>query len=113
MKDPAACADADDKKIRLEVKEIERAFQKVRTWEHLCDQYFLDHPMISIDYENLTQNAMVTFRYVCDFLGVSDVRPSANLVKQNPEPLSELVENYDELKAAFALTRWSYLFNRQ
>ena len=30
--------------------------------------------------------------------------------KQNPEPLSNLIENYHELKKQFSNTEWEYLF---
>jgi hypothetical protein len=44
------------------------------------------------------------------FAGVEPMPLSLELQRQNPEPLSELIANYDELRAAFAGTPWSAFF---
>jgi hypothetical protein len=38
-------------------------------------------------------------------------KPETNLVKQNPEKSSELVENFSELKEYFQGTKWGSFFH--
>jgi hypothetical protein len=44
------------------------------------------------------------------FLGVNYCELFSDLEKQNPEPLSELIQNYGELKDRFTGTEWSRFF---
>jgi hypothetical protein len=38
------------------------------------------------------------------------VKPKIGLKRQNPEPLSDLITNYEELKSYFADTPWKVYF---
>lgn len=111
MFNPNAGKSPQEKKLRVEVNEIMNEFQRANILEQKCNRYFIDYPMISVDYEYLAEYPNIVFRHVCDFLGVTEAVPATELLKQNPEPLRALVENYSELKQTFASTPWSYLFN--
>ena len=102
---------AEEKRLRINASELSNEFQNVRNWEQKCDRYFLNHPMIALDYEYLSANPKGAFAHVCDFLGVDNAVATTSLIRQNPEPLPTLVENYSELKQAFASTEWNYLFD--
>jgi hypothetical protein len=65
---------------------------------------FATHPLLEVEYVELTENADDTFRRVHAFLGVDFVPPTITTRRQNPEPLRDLIENYDELFAAFENT---------
>lgn len=63
---------------------------------------FKDHRMTGVTYEDMVRDPEGELGHVQEFLEVPSQRLSWTLRKQNPEPLRELVANYDELKGAFA-----------
>jgi LPS sulfotransferase NodH len=91
--------------------ELEQGFMETKRWEEEGDEAFQGHPMVSIDYEDLVDSTDATFRKITDLLDVRFVPPKTNLRKQNPERLRDLVTNYDELKSAFAASKWHVFFD--
>jgi hypothetical protein len=67
--------------------------------------------MLAVFYEDLVDRREDVLREVQSFLGIEPRPLTVTLRKQNPEPLRELVENYDELYAAFKDTPEAALFN--
>ena len=66
---------------------------------------FAAHRVFRLDYEELAKEPGAPSR-VLEFLG-AEARPlTTRLRKQNPESLTELVENYSELAAALRGTQW-------
>jgi len=51
------------------------------------------------------------FQEIYDFLGVQYVDLQSALLKQHPEPLSELIDNFSEVIAAFTGTSYEYLLH--
>lgn len=62
---------------------------------------FRGHPLLTVYYEDLLQDRDQVFDQVQSFLGVKPRPLSVTTGRQNPEPLRELIENYDELYEAF------------
>ncbi len=62
---------------------------------------FAQHPMMTLWYAELADQQERGFDGVLAFLGVERAALTITLVRQNPEPLSELIANYDELRHAF------------
>jgi hypothetical protein len=62
---------------------------------------FREHPLLTVYYEDLLQDRNKVFDQVQSFLGVRPRRLSVTTRRQNPEPLRELIANYDDLYAAF------------
>lgn len=52
-------------------------------------------------YEDLVEQRQDVLRKTQSFLGVAPTPLSVTLRKQNPEPLRQLIANYDELYEAF------------
>jgi len=48
---------------------------------------------------------------ICDFLEVPHQIVSSDVKKQNKRPLTELIENYQDLKSRFYNTPWSSFFS--
>lgn len=71
---------------------------------------FADHHLLSVYYEDLSDDPQSTFRKVTDFIGVRYVPPKTTLKKQNPGRLVDIVENYGELKSVFSGTEWKSFF---
>lgn len=98
------------KKVNYTKDELEDLFIQTQEWQNKGDQMFHDHPLLNIYYEDLTQNLETEFSRITDFLGVKRIKPKTILKKQNPEKLSSLIENYDELKNDFTGTEWYSYF---
>ena len=100
----------NNKRVCMTVQELSNGFQRTRTWERTGDEMFGKHPLLTVHYEDLVESPEANFREISDFLGVRYVQPQTSLRKQNPEKLSDLLANYDELKDAFTGTEWQPFF---
>ena len=99
------------KRIRLSIEEAERAFSLTKLRETEGDRRFGDLALLDVYYEDLVCEAQAIFRKVTEFLNVPFVEPITRLRKQNPEPLTDLLVNYDELQSAFSGTEWQHFFD--
>ena len=105
-----APASFTDKAVALAARELAEGFARTRAWEEGGDEMFSRHPLLSVHYEDLADDPNGVFREITDFLGVPYARPSTTLRRQNPERLSDLVTNYEELKGAFQGTELEEFF---
>ena len=71
---------------------------------------FRDHQLLTLFYEDLVENREEVFRQVQEFLGVEPGPLEVALRKQNPEPLPELLSNYDELLAEYRYSKHAWMF---
>ena len=90
--------------------ELEEGFRETRKWEEEGDTMFAKNRMVSVCYEDLVDDPERQFHGITDLLGVHHIKPTTNLIKQNPESLRDLVANYDELKSEFHGTEWQIFF---
>ncbi len=72
---------------------------------------FRDHQMLTLFYEDLVEQRDETFRQAQEFLGVEPGPLTVRLIKQNPEPLPELLSNYDELRTAYRYSKHAWMFD--
>ncbi len=95
---------AVDKKIKLSKEECISAFNEYKSLEEktvaILKQYKV--PVLEIGYEELVTDPNQIMRNVYKFLGVKSQPPLSLLERQNPERISDLVENYSQLKSSFA-----------
>ena len=75
------------------------------------DDLFRDHQILTLFYEDLVEQQDEAFRQVQEFLSVESGPLEVALRKQNPEPLPELLENYDELRAAHRYSKHAWMFD--
>ena len=87
--------------LTLTPDECEAAFRKEEVRSAQFEQLFARHPMHNLYYEDLAGRQSETLADVQRFLGVEPTRLTPTTVRQNPEPLRQLIGNYDELRAAF------------
>ena len=92
------------------VEELERGFIETRRWEADAERMFAGRMLHTVFYEDLVADPQGTFRKVTDFLGLVYKTPRSRLKKQNPPGLQSVLENYDELKAAFSGSDWGPFF---
>ncbi len=103
-------AHREDVTVSFTVGELHEEFQKTKNWEEDGENNFRNHPLLSVSYEDLVSERLSTFRKVTKFLGVPFAEPKSELKKQNTNSMRALIENYDELKSAFAKTKWAHFF---
>ena len=97
-------------KVTFTVQELREGFQQTRSWEENWDERFKHHAHLNISYEDITQRRAEQFQAMFSFLGVSPRETVSDLQRQNPQDMRSLVDNYDELKIAFADTKWARFF---
>ncbi len=102
---------AEKKAVLLTKEECLEEFEKTKGWELEGSQFFADHEIHEVSYEELVKNRDMVLNEIQRFLGVDKFELSAYLTKQNPEPLSVLIEDYDKLKGEFEGSEWEHLFD--
>lgn len=96
--------------ISFTVDELNEGFRQTREWEDAGHNKFRNHPLLSINYEDLINDRSTIFRELTEFLDVQDTQPKTNLKKQNHRSMKETITNYNQLKLAFVETEWASFF---
>ena len=97
--------------VTLTRKECTDVFDFIETQEVFYENAFEAHPRWTLYYEDIMERPEREYRQVLMFLGLDPEDLSITTRKQNPEPLRELVANYDELRQAFAGSRYAAFFD--
>lgn len=102
-----------DNQIQVELTpaEVVEGFNHTVIREMMYDQFFAEHALLELFYEDLTTNTVEEGKRVLDFLGVAYQPLRVSTVKQNVRPLREMVKNYEALKQHFAGTQWAEFFD--
>lgn len=94
----------NDAKVRLEAGSIISKFNQIEREMSHKTAIFSKHNTLRISYENLFEDN--TIYAIEDFLGVSRLKLYSTLVRQETRPLSEAIENYDEVCSALSGTKY-------
>jgi hypothetical protein len=86
-------------------------FERARRDEAHWDELFADHEALVVYYEDFLDNQTREFEKAQRFLGVTPRKVFADTRRQNPEPLRQLIANYDDLRARFAGTDEAVFFD--
>ena len=88
-----------NKSVTISKEELLQKHHQLRNAYQNSEKMFADHPMLTVKYSELTQKPDETMNAVFSFLCLKShrIQPSG-IVKQNPEPLKNLISNYDSLK---------------
>lgn len=95
---------------QLDYDALLKDFIQTRQWEQEADSFFKDHPMIEVIYEDLSENTTGQIQKIQQFLGLPEYPVQAQTYKQIQKPLSEIIQNYEDLKIKFQNTEWSTFF---
>lgn len=94
-------APSEGPKLSLTVEEcftfMVQTEERYKNFERLFD----GHPMLQLFYEDMVDEREAVLAEAQEFLGVTPAPLEVTLQQQNPQPLSELIANYDELRAAY------------
>jgi hypothetical protein len=72
----------------------------IETSKHY-DELFHRHQTLHVVYEELSEDKKSVSDQAARFVGARPSPPVVTLRRQNPQPLYDLIENYDELRTAF------------
>ncbi len=87
-----------ERRLVLDTTTLIARLEEVRDLENRMRQGFADRHILEVTYRELTRNPEATFQRIGDYIGVDDIDPAvSSMTKQNPERLSQLIKNYDEV----------------
>ena len=73
------------------------------------DEKWQAHPYLTVYYEDVVADAERALGEVQEFLDVEPRPLAPTTLRQNPQPLRELIENYDEIREAFRDTEYAWM----
>lgn len=88
----------EDKQVSLTEEECLKGFTQTKNWKITFDERFGIHQKMEVFYENLIKNKQNELIRIQQFLDVKIETLDTFLIRQNPEKLSDLIINYQELK---------------
>ncbi|MGD1892277.1 MAG: sulfotransferase [Cyclobacteriaceae bacterium] len=97
----------EKRKIYLSAEECKTQLMSMDEHSHYCRKLFKNHDLLPISYESLVSHPTTTLTRVQKFLKVKPYKLQSLLIRQNPEPLTKLILNYNEIKQALASTKWA------
>ena len=97
-----------EKRVTLEPQKLLKRLEQIEEGETATRARLSNREMLEVVYEELVRSPREEFESVSTFLGVEGIDPSKiRLKKQNPEPLSQLILNYDEVESVLRSTRFA------
>ncbi len=91
-----------ERKLEISPEELREFCAMSDTQEREWAERMSGHPMLTFAYEDLAADMDTWFGNAQRFLGVEPLPLTTRMRRQNPEPLRELITNYDALRVAFA-----------
>jgi LPS sulfotransferase NodH len=108
---PAAPVVSESQPVALSIDECRKHFRYFEHNESHWEKLFHGHPMTDVIFEEIVDEREEQVARLQRFLGLEPASLSTSLRRQNPEPLHQLITNYDELKQTFAGTPHSVYFD--
>jgi LPS sulfotransferase NodH len=102
----------DPQRIRLDIAACQNHFAWVRRLEEECEALFKSHKVTNVYYEDIARDSKDEIESVQKFLGLRCEILSAQTVRQQTRPLSQVISNYTELRDAFIGTEWENFFEQ-
>jgi hypothetical protein len=96
--------------VTLSVEECKAYFEETTAAVARHEELFRDHETLPVFYEEILSSREEVFARAQSFLGVEPRILAVDLRKQNPQDLRALIENYEELREAFAGTEYGEFF---
>lgn len=96
-------------KISLDPETVLQRIVSVETRETVFRQRFANHKVLEVVYEDMLGDMSNTFKAIGDFLEIESIQPhKIPLLRQNPEPLCELIENYADIEQVLRDTPYAH-----
>jgi len=103
-------AQRTDATITIDYEKCVNAFKKRKEYRKKVLEYFKDHDLIDIPYEDMILDFNNYFKELQQSLGVDIHHLKVGPIKKEVRPLSEVITNYSELRRKLLNTEWEYLF---
>ncbi len=111
LRRPLRRPNASQIKVTVTEQQCLRFFSRIEETVGHFDRFFADHPKHTLFYEDMVDHRDDVLARAQEFLGVRPAPLTVGTRKQNPEPLQELIANYDELRRAFRDTDYAAFFH--
>jgi hypothetical protein len=98
------------RRVTLSAEECRDYFEETTSAVARHDELFREHDKLPLFYEEILSARDDVFARAQSFLGVEPQVLTVGLRKQSPDDLRALIENYHELREAFAGTEYSQFF---
>lgn len=99
----------EKKAVVLNPGQVIELIEETRKWEEWGDRFFSGCSTLELHYESLVSDQEGECARVFRWLGLEEVPVETDLIRQNPESLRDLIENYDQVRAALEPTPWADL----
>ena len=99
--------------VTVDMEECLTEFETRERYESIVRAKIANHRVMEITYEDLSKDPSSSIIKIQEFLGLDCLEPAITQVKTEMRPLSEIIDNYRELKERFADTRWAHYFNEE
>ena len=96
--------------VYIEPDNLSKYFSKRIFYDDKIMNHIRFHQILEINYEEMSKYPDHTFRMVQDFLETDILKLKVSSVKKEIRPLSEVIENFEELKASFSGTKYENFF---
>ena len=73
--------------------------------------FALAHDHLYMEYEDFEQDPLTGAGRIFDFLDIPRIQAQSSLMKTGDRPLSDLIENYEEVRDLLAKTRWEFMLD--
>ena len=92
---------------------LDQRLARREQWDSALDEYYqrLDTPKQRFHYEELIADEAGYLDQLLDFLGADKLRLKPGLLKNTNNDLRQVIANFDELRAAYAGTRYQAMFD--
>jgi hypothetical protein len=93
----------------IDPKKAEKDFLAAEERRAMVDRWFAHHDVLDLDYEDLVADPEDASEQICEFLDIELRSLTTRTIKISPH-VRNLIENWDELVAYFAGSRFAHLF---
>ncbi|MFC6490472.1 hypothetical protein [Nitratireductor sp. GCM10026969] len=86
------------------------AIRMIEEGHERLDRLLAGKQVCELNYEeHISDDPLVAYRKVMEFMGLEPCKPEILLRKTNPDPLSDMIENYDELREMVGKTSYRWM----
>lgn len=102
---------ADDKTVHISIDDLFSDIEESLDYIKNTKDRFCDHQVLEVFYEDLTAKRDQVMEDVFSFLDLPMANLTSDLKKQNPEELSALVSNFDEVMNRLKASEYAYMLD--
>ena len=104
-------SDRTNTTVNVNYEDCLSEFQKRYVYHQKALEQLKHHKLLCLKYEEVVRDLDNSFRRLQEFIGVSVLPISVVSLKKEVRRMSEVIENYVELRERFSNTQWEHLFN--